>query len=396
MGFLNMDTLFIQFCSEFKSSRTGPCFALCNGFSEIYDLCKNKGDFLWINDKDLQDKNPDLPINKGTIFISASYVSHLIQSTKWAKKYPDIHFVVGGPAVLSGFDCKSISPPNIEYSTKSVEEYFNEPNFSRKWKLELSDIDDDLSKFDVLIFSYNLDTICYWGKCIFCNYSFNSRIRDCVDMSYINSIEFDGIKQVKVGSPGITSYFLEKVFKNISYREDIEYDFMMRCDQDVIKSLENNLTNFKGTIPNLKFRFGIEFPSDKMLKFIKKGTTVEGILKALSISSKFDNVNFYTLYMIGWPTLNRSDIDSLKYFISKVSKVDAVIIFKTFFKINTPLYDLYKDRVRRHVYEEDFYRGYFVELTDDELKINIEALELMKQIPVNWTYMVPPTTRRKK
>jgi len=385
------DTLFIQFCSEFKSSRTGPCFALCNGFSETYDLCKNKGDFHWVNDKDLEDRNPPLPINKGTAFISASYVSHLVQSTRWAWRYPEINFVVGGPAVLSGFDFQSSSPPNIEFSTKSVEEYFDEPNFCCKWKLELSDIDEDLSQFDVLIFSYNLETICYWGNCIFCNYSFNFRQRDHVDMSTIDEIEFDGLKQVKVGSPGITPHYLEKVFKNIKYREDIEYDFMMRCDNDVTESLEHQLNNFQGIIPNLKFRFGIEFPSDKMLKFIKKGTTVDGILKTLAVSTRFDNVNFYTLYMIGWPNLDQGDVDSLKYFISKVSKVDAVIIFKTFFKINTPLYDMYKHRIRRKIYEGDFYRGYFVQLTDEQVKLNLQAYDLMQKIPANWVYRVPKT-----
>jgi radical SAM superfamily enzyme YgiQ (UPF0313 family) len=210
-------------------------------------------------------------------------------------------------------------------------------------------------------------------------------------MSNIDNIEFDGLKQVKVGSPAITPYFMEKVFPHLKYSDDLEYDFMIRCDRDVYTALKDNLNKFKGHIPNLKFRFGIEFPSDRMLQFMNKGTTVDGIIEALSVADNFDTVNFYTLYMLNWPNLIQEDIESLKDYITRVSKVDAVIVFKTFFKINTPLYDMYKHQVRRHVYEGDFYRGYFVQLTEEQFEINAQAWELMKQVPANWRYVVPPT-----
>lgn len=385
-----MNTLFIQFYSEFKSTRKGTCFALCNGFSDTYDLCKNKGDFLWIDDSNLENSDYELPISKGTVYISSFYVAHLVQSHKWAKKYTDIKFVVGGPAVLSGVDYRTSRPSNLEFTTKSVEEYFNVPNFSSKWKLELSDIKEDLNKYDVLTFSYTLETLCYWSKCTFCNYHFRSRIRKNVDLSYVNSINFDGVKQVRVNTPAITPAFMKKFFQNITYEKNVIYDFMMRCDEPVYTALETNLNGFDGIIPNMKVRFGIEFPSDKMLKFMKKGITVNNALKALSIANKFENVNFYTMYMVGWPNLDRDDINSLKYYVSKVPKTDSIIIFKTFYKFNTDLYDVYKDRIRRNVYEGDFYRGYFVDLIDDELKINMEARDLMKTMPANWTFVVPP------
>ena len=75
------DTLFIQFYGKTKSG----WFDLCNGFSDTFDLCKSKGDFLWVEHEQDYDKcyeedtyeNIPLPIQKGTVYVSASYVNHL-------------------------------------------------------------------------------------------------------------------------------------------------------------------------------------------------------------------------------------------------------------------------------------------------------------------------------
>jgi hypothetical protein len=103
-------TLFIQFYG-----RTGSgWFDLCNGFSDTWDLCAGKGDFLWIP----LELNPDrwydetayqplpLPIEKGTIYVSASYVNHLYQAYLWAVAYPDLQVIVGGPVASERYTGK--------------------------------------------------------------------------------------------------------------------------------------------------------------------------------------------------------------------------------------------------------------------------------------------------
>ena len=95
------DTLFLQFYNEIK----GSYFDLCNGFSDSYDLCRSMGDFFWTEHEVDQSKwdeeatyaNRKLPINKGTVYISALYTNHLYQAFVWARENPDIKFVVGGP-----------------------------------------------------------------------------------------------------------------------------------------------------------------------------------------------------------------------------------------------------------------------------------------------------------
>ena len=78
------DTLFLQFYNDIK----GIYFDLCNGFSDTYDLCKSKGDFFWTEhevdnakwDQEETYKHRELPIKRGTVYISALYMNHLYQS----------------------------------------------------------------------------------------------------------------------------------------------------------------------------------------------------------------------------------------------------------------------------------------------------------------------------
>jgi hypothetical protein len=109
------DTLFVQFFNEIKETY----FDLCNGFSDTYDLCKSKGDLYWTQHEADQTKwyldetytNRELPISSGTVYISAIYVNHLYQSYIWAREYPDIRFIVGGPvAAERRVDVKGWNP----------------------------------------------------------------------------------------------------------------------------------------------------------------------------------------------------------------------------------------------------------------------------------------------
>jgi len=88
------DTLFVQFFGKTNSG----WFDLCNGFSDTWDLCASKGDLFWVEqlgdtsrwyDETAYEKIP-LPIARGTVYISASYVNHLYQAYTWALCYPDI------------------------------------------------------------------------------------------------------------------------------------------------------------------------------------------------------------------------------------------------------------------------------------------------------------------
>jgi len=176
MNIMN-NILFIQFFG-----RTGSgWFDLCNGFSDTFDLCRSKGDFLWIPLEQDTDKWYDesayqpisLPIEKGTVYVSASYVNQLYQAYLWAIQYPDIHVIVGGPVASERyatepgwhsvhFKVENPLPPNLTLTGQSVESLFGVPEFSGKWHLE---VPHQIPEDSRIYFSYTLENQCYWKKC---------------------------------------------------------------------------------------------------------------------------------------------------------------------------------------------------------------------------------------
>ena len=145
------DTLFVQFFSAVRDRY----YDLCNGFSDVTALCRQHGDFFWqehtadpSNWEDETTYNRPLPMKSGRVFVSAVYAHHLYQTFIWARRYPDIAFVVGGPVAAErggGADGwkplyidvqnpESI-PSNLTITGKSVEDWFGVPNFSFPWEL---------------------------------------------------------------------------------------------------------------------------------------------------------------------------------------------------------------------------------------------------------------------
>ncbi len=370
-----MNTLFIQFYSAYNKE----VYAVYNGFSDTYDFCKNIGDFIWINENEMHTYK--FPIKKGTIYVSAYFLKHLNQVVLWAKKNSNIKFIVGGPTIITDFNLDKYNfPLNIKLTTKSVEEYFGIPEFSQQWKLDINSIKHELKKYNTLLFSYTLDTSCYWKKCIFCNYHFvNNRKRQIIEPTLFESINFNGIKQVRLNSPGISGKQIKKLLPNLKYKKDITYDFLMRCNKSEYEALKIVLDSYI-KIPNLKIRLGIEFPSNRMLQYINKGFTVNDILKTMKLIKSYENIKLYTTFMIGWPNLIEEDINNLKNFITKIPKIDYVSLHKTFCAYNTKLYDMYIKRKTKVSYEGQFLKGYYPDLTNEEIIINKRAKEIIKNI----------------
>jgi len=376
------NTLFIQFYLKVEKLNNFD-FVLWNGFSDTYDLCKSKGDFIWINEELAEEY--ELPFDSGDVYISAYLTDHLTNANNWAKQYPNINFIVGGPVILCNNNFVTILSKNLKLVKSSVEDYFDKPNFSYKWKIDISQIKKYIDKTDNILFSYTLDTSCFWKKCTYCNYSYDEhRVRDLVDLSVVDDIDFDGVKQIRLNTPGISISFINKIFDQMIYRKDIVYDTLMRCDLKKYRTLENRLTEFKGTLPNLKMRIGIEFPSNKMLKRIRKGFNVNDILNTLRVLNKFENTQSAGMFMFGWCDIDQSDIDEVLYFIDNVKRIDDMVFYKVLNVYGTALHEMYKDsRVGEKYYEGPIYRGYYMKLTSDELMFNKQAIKLIKQIPHN-------------
>lgn len=372
------NVLFIQFyIKEIDIIRGIKNLGLLNGFSDTYNFCKNIGDFVWVDQDNAT--NYIIPFSKGTVFISAFFIKNLVSATKWAKENPDIKFVVGGPVVLLRNDVSTL--PNLFLERKSVEEYFNIPDFSNNWELDISYIKHITNKFDKIQFSYTIDSKCYWNKCTFCNYSIeNNRKRKTIDFSFIDKISFDGIKHIRFNTPGLTKNYIEKIMNKIIPREDVIYNSLIRCDKPVYETLEYFLDKYKNTKAKFQFETGAEYPSNRILEHMQKGINVYDIRQTLSLLKRYENITNKVFFMTGWPYIIENDLFELLDFCEKVKTLDFIQLHRVFCFPDTAMHEMYKDRLYEKIYEGGYYRGYVIKLTEKELELSLKSEEALKKL----------------
>lgn len=385
-----MDTLFIQFYSRVEN--TNPRFKghsiyeVCNGFSDTWDYCKTKGDFLWVN----HGKQPrthghlitenfktELPITKGTVYVSAYYFSQMCQIMEWAKQYPNVTFIAGGPSSnpRTFFADYRLFPNNMVLMNKTVEEYFGIPNFSYPWKLELPDEDHKMT----LMYTYNIRSSCYWGKCTFCNFSQGSRIRKNLKFEFLD-VKYDGFQRVALYNPSTTGNELKKIYADLGYKKNIRYDIFIRGNKTEREALKEILKTKKTDFPQVKFMLGVDFPSDRMLKVMNKNATVEGILETIDIISNFppDVTQLQFPFIAGWDNLTQQDVDDMEIFLTKLPYDKMNISFGLTMISARPytyVFDNYKKKKELHW--GPFYYGYEPLISDNQIELSKQVANLL-------------------
>jgi len=284
---------------------------------------------------------------------------------------------VGGPAIDRGgvqISQQDEIPKNLYITTESVEEYFGVPEYSQKWGLELpTNMDKDYAIF----FTYPLDNDCYWGKCIFCRYitqKCKSRIRKNLGYEFLD-LETDRLKMVWLQTNALTPANIRRVLHSLTYRDDIFYSSFIRGSAAEAEALEDTLSNPKVVPSKIKLNMGIELPSNRMLKFMKKGVTKEEILKTLNVADKY-GLPLTLYFMLGWPDLTEQDVKEVEEFASMMPKnnLNDQKIFFIVPSVGTELYDLYKDREKMIVLSSGpFHCSYTLELTKEKQELNERA-----------------------
>jgi len=388
------DTLFLQFYNKTKSGY----FDLCNGFSDTYDLCKSKGDFYWTEHEidrtkwylDETYENRPLPINKGTVYISAIYMNHLYQSYVWAKEYPDIRFIVGGPIaaerridkngwhpVYVEVDNHDMLPSNLQITGQSVEDWFGVPNFSGKWKVDVPEFVPDDSR---IYFSYTLDNGCYWRKCVFCNIALHARevFRKRKDMNYeFEDMEHNGHKIVRLNTGSITTKYIKEVLPKVPRGDNVEYRLFVRPAKAENAALKEVLHDCGSEFPKLILGFGMEFPTNRMLNFIGKGCNTDELLEFLQILHE-NNIHINANFILGWDNLTEDDISELEDFMNSMPE-NSITTFQMrwlFAHPHTKVHDTYKGKAVRL---GPFYEGFRTEINDRQMELNKEAGDIINR-----------------
>jgi len=391
------DTLFVQFVVKtFLSSKTSPLdhddyvYGLVNGFSDTYDLCKQHGDFYWV-DLDLNNriksaaatrKHCDqigFPIDEGRAFVSCSYPGQLYQVYSWAKRYPNVSFIAGGNVV----DVNKLAwnpddiPKNMVVTAKSVEAYFGLPDWHHSWWI---DPPKDLmnQKDHPVFFTYNLNNTCYWGKCNFCHYfDTNERVRPFYNLEFSQLPETDIFKMVCLYSPSISPKEISEVLPQLPDREDFFYRMYVRGSKDESDAL---MKAFQGRLnPELFEPFiGVEFPSKRMNDIINKGVDVKTMIKSIN---RLDRIGAKVSVglILGLPDLIEADLDDLESFLTQLENNGnvSIKINKLFARWGTPAHDQYKEKSLWKL--GPFYQGFNPVLTDSELDVNDRAYEMIEK-----------------
>lgn len=394
MDYHMKDTLFIQFYSKTKSG----WFDLCNGFSDTYDLCKSKGDLLWMEHESDNDKwyeeetyqNRPLPIKKGRVYVSASYINHLYQAFTWATLYPDIEFIVGGPVAAERcgdsntwnsvhFKLEKDLPSNLFITGQSIEDLFKVPNFSGDWNLEIPKVIPGDSR---VYFSYTLENLCYWKKCPFCSIAQHSldhfRKREKIGLEF-KHLEFSGHKIVRLNTGSITPEHIKAILPCLPNLNDIEYRFFMRAARAETKALKQVVDQLNGDIPDCTLGFGIEFPSDRMWKYLNKGTKMGEVLDTIDLC-KESGFKVNANVILGWNNLIESDLKQLEYFMDQLSQ-NAVTTLQLRWLFAHPYTTIYEDYdgVQNSLKLGPFNSGFNVKVDDRQKELNLEAANIINK-----------------
>jgi len=293
---------FIQFYEEKETDKN--IILLRNTFSSVWKVIKKRGEIIWIDSH--QNIFPEI---NGTVYVSCSFTTELDYLEKWMKIRPDLKFIVGGPSIqYLNYSNNSL---NFYPEKKQMYELLNViPNIDI-WDLEIPNkVKIDGNKKISYIYSLAFGNKCYWGKCNFCDKSKNVK-------------DFNvSVKEIQIFKPFYNHVFLVKLAltsKDIlnlfpNFRKDSTYSFYIRGDFITLNTLkkvpvEKNFTPL----------IGVEFPSDRMLKNMNKGTNVDNLLKTLLIFLQKGSEVYITT--IGrWPNLIEKDVDDVKRFLSKIEK----------------------------------------------------------------------------
>lgn len=374
------NTLFIQFFGKDQEK-----FALYNGFSDTYNYCKNIGDVIWLD----EESEFSIPFSKGSIYISTIYLKHLIKIIKWAKENKNVKFIAGGPTIQSMTFDNKISPSlkefikgfkNLELFKGSVEDYFGIENFSVGWDLEVDQIRKDFKNYKNLLFSYTIDNSCYWSRCSFCHYYLygkRQRKKFEIDKKKISNLGFDKKIRIRLNTPSLSGYHIKNFLPLLPNMENLEFDFLVRCDKDVYSNLDNLFSSYKQR-PPIVVRLGIEFPSDRILKFLRKGFTVSDIFNMLDVLIKHDQ-KVSSTFILGLPNITPDDLKNLERFSMKYERVFShITIYRLFCPVGTQIHETFIDKKIAPSCDGSFYKGYYPRLSSEAIKLNREAIPLLQ------------------
>lgn len=356
-------------------------YTISNGFSSTWKRFENLGDMIWLS---VKDQFLNLP---GTVYVSCSWGDEIDYVFEWAKQMPHMYFIVGGPMVDSGVISKL---PNVKMYWKQAYELFGGTfPTPEEWKLNLPNIED--GKHIRYSYSISFGGLCHWGKCVFCKYG-DGKPHEFSDLK-IPIVEYHGLKTIWINTKSLTSDNIEMLIPNMKWYNDVFYVAYLRPSLKVKKAFEK-VGHLIEKPDHLTLNVGVEFPSDRMLKFMRKGFTMQDCIDCINTLTEI-GINVSVNTISAWPNLKQSDVDQVKFFVDSISKrsekitvVDHMLVIgpntKMYYMGDWPLEFMHNE------YLKPFYK---YALSDEQKILNSEATEIYQTSDL---YVAPSYAQAKK
>lgn len=374
-----MNNLYVQFVNngQYTRERQQPFHIFQNGLSSVWNKCKNTGDMVWVGIKD------DIPVTEHkNIFVSGWFRQDLLRAYRFAKNNPDKNIIVGGEVAKQSIFIKpKYKLPNLEITSLDAEErIFGEKYISPEWNFEIP----EKYKNENIAWTFPVDRGmgCYWGRCTFCRVPLGTFKR----IPYVKPpiIEGGKTKSVWFGSLCISPETAFDIFSQVEYRKDTFYFTYVRPTIEIGNSLDKAM-RISNVGENSVFVTGIEFPGNRMLKFIRKGTRVENqldmIKKVISHGSEI-TINL----IINWPFLIEQDIDDASNFFNELKKLNynklSCEMYGFRIKEKSPMFEIFKGE--KILIEDPLFEvnNYYVPLDDKQKELNTKLKHIYKDF--NW------------
>ncbi len=284
-----------------------PMTALQNGFHHVWDYANP----IWVELKLTKEEDgvslkimwpEELP---KTVYLSIWTARQMHEVLVFAKKHSHIKFIVGGPCIWPNTKPMHIRlPKNIELKYGLAEDIFDLAVDLKRWKLVPPSTEFRLK------YSYRIGSQCYWGKCVFCNYS------DADKRGYDFEPLFSAPSGVvRLVTPSLAPNEI-KLLSELDYNDKI-YHFYLKGGEDEYQALFKEFPLIEKRGRRLTPIIGVEFPSDRMLGFMNKGISIVSLVKTIKLLIAA-RCRVELLFIAGWPNLTEEDLVEADKFFDEI------------------------------------------------------------------------------
>ena len=199
---------------------------------------------------------------------------------------------------------------------------------------DYSDFDFDKYLLPERVLPIQVQRGCYWNKCAFCESAFEKTPSVKTVQQLINEMkqynEKYKVSTFMIIDETITPEYLDK-FSDAIISENLKFKFMMslRLEKKVTRDLLSKM--YKAGFRS--FWFGFETASERVLKLINKGVTVEESIKVMKDSNEIGFLN--NVYcLVNFPTATYQDDLATIKFVKESSDMVHNILYTEFMLTN--------------------------------------------------------------